>query len=59
MLHLANIMQYDDDFDDQNFYSNKNKKQRQEQVSSSSSEEDIDSLSAKVAQPASGPRVVT
>ena len=26
MLHLANIMQYEDDFDDQNFYSNKNRR---------------------------------
>ena len=25
MLYLASIMQYEDDFDDQNFYSNKNR----------------------------------
>lgn len=26
MLHLADMMQYEDDFDDQNFYENRNRK---------------------------------
>jgi hypothetical protein len=41
MLHLANIMQYEDDFDDQNFYSNKNRKQLAKQADSS--DEDAES----------------
>jgi hypothetical protein len=38
MLHLANIMQYEDDFDDQNLYVNKNKKRAA--VASSSDEDE-------------------
>ncbi len=48
MLHLANMMQYEDDFDDQNFYgsqANRNRQQqRRKQSSSSSSEDDIKKL---------------
>lgn len=38
MLYLANIMQYEDDFDDQNFYVNKNRKRKETEGSSSSDE---------------------
>lgn len=41
MLHLAAMMQYEDDFDDQNFYGNQANRNRNRKQSSSSSEEEV------------------